>query len=258
MSGLAAGLVLVPVAVPLASAQTEPLPPAAAACGSLGPPLCGLIDQFENALAPLEPLFALGLPVLSELGNSLHQLQSTLEQVAAGGPLDGLQDAVGQLGGILSVVGGVTKPLLAPLDAAGLGGLLSVLGNLQSALDAQLAAGPSVAAAASTPVNLPGSVVVPSTSKGAGSSTFPSIPAVPEGEVLELPDLALPDFGATVADAVELASAATPARSAVDRPDPDTTNDAGTAAAAVAVGGVLLTAGLLTSRTRAARRTTTY
>lgn len=259
VAGLVAGLVLVPIATPLAAAQTQPLPPPAAPCGSLGPPLCGLIDEFEQAMAPLEPLFAVGLPVLGELGSSLHQLQSTLEQLAAGTPAADVEDLVAQLRGVFTVIGGVAQPVLAPLQALGLGGLLSVITELQGALDAQLASGGPADAAAttSTPVSVPGSVVLPSSSfvGRVGGVGAPTIPAVPQGQALELPDLSLPDFGATVDEAIELAAAATPDLPTVEPTSPlNNTNVAAAAAAAVLVGGVVLTAGLLMSRTRTARR----
>lgn len=263
-AGLASTCVLT---VPLvgAAAGAQPAPPSAP-CGSLGPPLCAAIDQFEAAVAPLQPIFALGAPFMEALGGGLHDLQTTLEQVSAG-PVDAL-DAQGlaeRIGGLLGVASSVDQPLATLLGVSPLGPLVDALEQLQAALVGGPAASSVTAAgaapSASSPVVLPkvGFGGTPSSAAGAGGT----VPSVPEGLALELPDLPLPDFGARAGKESMDRSSGVARAADLDLPElpvvegfpvTDETSDAAALAAVMAASGVLLTTGLLAGRVRTGRR----
>ncbi|MDQ2650121.1 MAG: hypothetical protein M3Z03_11280, partial [Actinomycetota bacterium] len=148
---LAASLVTIPVfATPAVAA-----PPAQAACGSLGPPACDLLVTVKAVLAPLEPVFAMGIPITDALGATVHTLQSTIEQVIGDPEAVNAQDLAQQIGDLLDQLSVVPEPVATTLSLLGLGGLRGALTDLKTALEAQaVAAGPATpvaAAAGATP-----------------------------------------------------------------------------------------------------------
>jgi hypothetical protein len=244
----------VPIVTPVVAAADTP--PVQAPCGSLGPPICQYAQLLKAALAPLEPLFAMGIPITDSLGATVHGLQATLEQVIGDPEAVNAQQLAQQVGDLLDQLPLASGPVGTLLSGLGLDGLTSLLTDLQSALAAQAAmdSGAATVAAAGTPT----SVATPAgLLPRAAAQTGVAVPNVATGEELVLPDLGLPDVGGIVADSARLASSSLADRtdaSAAALPNLDTSDDAAAVAAALALSGALMTGGLLASRARQRRR----
>lgn len=254
VAAVAACVLTLTLGAPVAAAAD---PPAQAPCGSLGPPVCDLLQGVKVALAPLEPVLAMGGPLSDALGAAVHTLQATIEQAVGDPEAVNAQDLAKQVGALLDQLSIVPAPVAATLSTLGLGGLFSILGELQSALAIQ----------SSTPVEAAGSEVgtptpVPQPTgllARAAAQAGVAVPAVPVGAPLDLPDLALPDFGSAVTPSRSLG---TPASTrGADGPSHVAavslrgSDDAAAVAAAMAIAGVLLSVGLLAGRVRSGRRT---
>jgi hypothetical protein len=250
---VAISLTLVPVAVPPAAAAD---PPAQAPCGSLGPPFCEYAQVLKQVLAPLEPVFAMGIPITDSLGAAVHSLQATLEQLIGDPEAVNFQDLAGQVGDVLDQLSGAPEPVATTLSLLGLTGLTSVLTDLQSALLARAstqATATAVTAAATASSEPPSAGLLGRAALASG----PPAPAAPSGAPLDIPALGVPELGRGDAGGAGLAAAAStpePDVAAPIAPDLDTTNDAAAVAAALGLSGVLLTAGLLAGRLRQRRQ----
>jgi hypothetical protein len=241
------------VTIPVFAPPAVAAPPAQAACGSLGPPVCDLLVTVKAVLAPLEPVFAMGIPITDALGATVHAIQSTIEQVIGDPEAVNAQDLAQQIGDLLDQLAGVPEPVAATLSLLGLGGLRTALTDLQAALESQAsAAAPSAPVAAATGAS-PTSVPVPSATPRRSGSKATTVPVVPEGAALDLPDLGLPVFGAPAnRPARSAAATATPERP-LELPTNFRGDDTGAIAAGIGISGLFLTAGLLASRSRRRR-----
>jgi hypothetical protein len=253
-------------------------------CGTIGDPICPVIDQVTALLAPLEPVLALAGPALTELGQSANLLTALLES----GPDLPPDEVVAATGAVLQAINELTAPLIDLLRGAGLqvAPLESALSELQQlaterlapaaepapeaepapapAADQQASTSPaSRAPATSTSASTPTGFNAPVSSGGPsarGDSSSRAVPNVPVGGTLQLGPLALPRFGLTTAPAAsaeELATEAVvenvvlPAVSAAVTPEAPDSSKA--TAVVVAISTLMLAAGLLIDQARKAR-----
>ena len=98
LGALVASLMALPFGGPSAAAA-EPFP--VAPCGSLGPPVCDLLQVVQAALAPLEPVLAMGGALTDSLGATIHGLQATVEQAIGDPEAVNAQDLAEQVGDLL-------------------------------------------------------------------------------------------------------------------------------------------------------------
>lgn len=186
----------------LAGAQvTEEVLPQVS-CGTLGPPVCDVVDQVLVLLAPLRPVLEVAGPALGDLGAAANQLTAILE-AGPDLPPEEVAEAVGalldQLDLLLEVLRGVGVDV-APLQGA--------LGQLQQLALAPLGptAGPSEPAApapagpaagptqTSASASSPTGFSNPLSSGSTSSVSSPAVPEVPVGSTLQLGPLTLPQF----------------------------------------------------------------
>ena len=263
----------------IASAAPAEDPVPQISCGTVGEPVCSVIDEVTTLLVPLEPAIALFGPALGDLGASTSVLTALLES----GPDFPPQALVDSTGAVLVDLHALTDPVLDLLRGAGVGvdPLESALAQLQEMAGTFLAPAPqdstseptaddqprsadgssaaTTSSSSSSPTGFDGAVSSGSASTSRGA-TSPSVPDVPVGSSLTLGPLALPSFGLTTAPATSADARAAdalarevvmPAVAAAATPDlPD-----GSRATAVvmALSALMLAVGLLLDQRRKAR-----
>jgi hypothetical protein len=180
-----------------------PVPPIV--CGAAGPPVCDVLEDLEAMLAPIQPVLDLAGPLLGDLGADVQALSSLsqaqgLSPAAALGSATALQDALDALPKPARDLLGATvlQPLDAALDqlTAALAPLLEpVVGAPAAREGSKPTVMPSSPTTTTTP---PARTAVPQDLGGAplttAGSTTSDLPEVPNGDVLDLGPLAVPEF----------------------------------------------------------------
>jgi hypothetical protein len=201
-----ATLGLVAAVAPFTEAQAAPVPDQIR-CGTVGPPVCDVLQDLEAQLAPLQPVLALAGPVVADVSQTLHDLlalSSSEKGISSAKALD----AAEQLDAVLDLL---PKNVRNLLGATALGRLDATLDDLMTALApvTEPVLGKPAATEGSAPTVMPkttprsaapapttASIELDGASLDSGTtSTGSAIPDVPNGGVLDLGPLALPDFG---------------------------------------------------------------
>lgn len=275
-----------------ATAAPEQVPGYEISCSTLADPICPVIEQLKTLLAPLEQVLAVAAPLLGGMGDRLTLLTTLLER-SPSIPAVELKAAASQVLGSLSILTDPLVALLSGLGLppGPLTGALTQLEELArqgiETFTRQIGAAGSptpapAPAPAPAPSPAPGSPRASATSSGSPapaqlgaptplpsssgnrSVTFPGIRA---GSTLQLSPLGLPRLSAPT-PVVEMAELATEsattaaAKAASDRlvlpamqaaAVPQPTGESRATAAALAIGALLLAAGLMIDQTRKAR-----
>jgi hypothetical protein len=178
-------------------------------CGTVATPACDALESLQAQLAPLQPVLVLAGPVVGQASSAVQGLLAVSESPSGVSSADALDAA----DALQQALGLIPAPIRDLLGATALGQLTTTLDQLAAALApvAEPILGQPAAADGAKPTVMPSAPAKPTPSntgresaagfEGApldsGSTSTAGLPDVPDGDVLDLGPLALPDFGWT-------------------------------------------------------------